>query len=144
MKNITTSIQARSKSGMTMTAFREEKTISSCFLCGSCSKLHFTPIGIYYLVLKIFYYPKKSIFLSLPFFCSGIFWDIENIRLPNYYQAITVIEAIRQRFLTKYREAEFFVVCDVNKEKKELVTDLNNAQVLFPCGSLKLNVIDKK
>jgi meiosis arrest female protein 1 len=127
-----------------MTAFPEEKTISSCFLCGSCSKLQFTPIGIYYLVLKIFCYPKKSLFLSLPFFCSGIFWDIENIRLPNYYQAITVVEAIRQRFLTKYREAEFLVVCDVHKEKKELVTDLNNAQVLFPFGSLKLNVIDKK
>jgi meiosis arrest female protein 1 len=45
---------------------------------------------------------------------------------------MAVVEAIRQQFLVNYREAEFLVVCDVNKEKKELITNLNNAQVLNP------------
>lgn len=63
------------------------------------------------------------------FFIVGIFWDIENVRIPNCHQAIAVVEAIRQRFLMNYREAEFVVVCDVLKERKEVVIDLNNAQV---------------
>ena len=51
------------------------------------------------------------------------------MRLSRYKSAIGVVEAIRRRFLDIFREAEFVIVCDVRKEKKELLTDLNNAQV---------------
>lgn len=64
------------------------------------------------------------------FYFPGIFWDIENIRLPRCKSALAVVEAIRRKFLVDFWEAEFIVVCDVRKEKRELVSDLNNAQVL--------------
>ncbi|XP_046650849.1 meiosis regulator and mRNA stability factor 1-like isoform X2 [Daphnia pulicaria] len=102
-----------------MPAWTEAKSISSCFLCGSFSKVPCTPIGI--------------------------FWDIENVRLPNCYHGMAVVEAIRQRFLVNYREAEFLVVCDVNKEKKELITNLNNAQVtVVHVSSTHKNACDEK
>lgn len=87
-----------------VSSHNERKPVSSCTLCGS--------------------YPKIPLFTPI-----GIFWDIENVRIPNCHQAIAVVEAIRQRFLMNYREAEFVVVCDVLKERKEVVIDLNNAQV---------------
>ncbi|XP_059351299.1 meiosis regulator and mRNA stability factor 1-like isoform X2 [Daphnia carinata] len=87
-----------------VSSHNERKPVSSCTLCGS--------------------YPKIPLFTPI-----GIFWDIENVRIPSCHQAIAVVEAIRQRFLMNYREAEFVVVCDVLKERKEVVIDLNNAQV---------------
>lgn len=75
---------------------------------------------------------------------QGIFWDIENIRLPRYKSAVRVIEAIRRKFLVNYREAEFLVVCDVRKERKELVIDLNNAQVIVLSGGLKRISLSRK
>lgn len=47
-----------------------------------------------------------------------------------------MIEAIRRKFLANFLEAEFLVVCDVRKERKDLVNDLNSAQVFrFFCGT---------
>ena len=42
---------------------------------------------------------------------------------------MALVELIRRKFLVKFREAEFVVVCDTHKERKEVVTELNNAQV---------------
>jgi hypothetical protein len=41
----------------------------------------------------------------------GIFWDIENVRVPHHKSTIALVEAIRRKFLQNYREAEFIVVC---------------------------------
>lgn len=104
----------------------ESKPISSCSLCSSYPKVSLcTPIGN---IEMLHMYWKTSVNIS-SFFDVGIFWDIENVRLPSYHQAIAVVEAIRRRFLVNYREAEFLVVCDARKERKELVANLNNAQV---------------
>lgn len=100
-------------------------TLSSC--CFSQPYLTFpcVPIGNFFeFQTKIKYHEFSFLFLL-----KGIFWDIENIRLPQYKSAMGVVEALRRRFLKNYREAEFLVVCDVRKERKQLVTDLNNAQV---------------
>lgn len=51
------------------------------------------------------------------------------MRIPRFKSAIAIVEAIRRRFLVYHREAEFVVVCDVRKEKKNLIAELNNAQV---------------
>lgn len=59
----------------------------------------------------------------------GVFWDIENCRIPKGRSAVTVSQLIRDIFFTGYREAEFVVVCDVKKESNELVQELHDAQV---------------
>lgn len=41
----------------------------------------------------------------------GVFWDIENVRVPHHKSTIAIVEAIRKNFLQNYREAEFIVVC---------------------------------
>ncbi|XP_072275084.1 meiosis regulator and mRNA stability factor 1 [Pyxicephalus adspersus] len=59
----------------------------------------------------------------------GVFWDIENCSVPSGRSAVTVVKRIRERFFKGHREAEFICVCDISKENKEVIEELNNCQV---------------
>ena len=62
----------------------------------------------------------------------AIFWDIENCGVPRGKSAATVAQCLRERFLNPdVREAEFLCVCDVSKESPSIISDLNDAQVVF-------------
>ncbi|XP_078035098.1 meiosis regulator and mRNA stability factor 1-like protein isoform X2 [Augochlora pura] len=59
----------------------------------------------------------------------GVFWDIENCQVPKGKSAIVATQVIRDKFFSRYKEAEFIVVCDVWKETNQVVKELNDAQV---------------
>ncbi|XP_075035866.1 meiosis regulator and mRNA stability factor 1 isoform X2 [Mixophyes fleayi] len=59
----------------------------------------------------------------------GVFWDIENCSVPSGRSAVTVVKRIRERLFKGRREAEFICVCDISKENKEVIEELNNCQV---------------
>ncbi|CAG0902610.1 unnamed protein product [Darwinula stevensoni] len=59
----------------------------------------------------------------------GVFWDIENVQVPRGKSALAVVQAIRNKFFSGHREAEFMCVCDINKENPQVIQELNNAQV---------------
>lgn len=59
----------------------------------------------------------------------GVFWDIENCSVPSGRSAAAVVDRIRSRFFQGHREAEFICVCDINKESKSVIQELNNCQV---------------
>ncbi|OAD54921.1 Meiosis arrest female protein 1 like protein [Eufriesea mexicana] len=70
-------------------------------------------------------------FSSLPTYLPpiGVFWDIENCHVPKGRSAMAATQAIRDKFFSGYREAEFIVVCDVVRENSRVMKELNNAQV---------------
>lgn len=72
-------------------------------------------------------------FRSYPHHCNspvlGVFWDIENCRVPPNKSAMAIVDLIRRKLLAPYREAEFVVVCDIRKEREEVIRELNNSQV---------------
>ncbi|TNN57990.1 Meiosis arrest female protein 1 [Liparis tanakae] len=59
----------------------------------------------------------------------GVFWDIENCSVPSGRSAGAVVERIRSHFFQGHREAEFICVCDISKECKAVIQELNNCQV---------------
>ncbi|XP_056392845.1 meiosis regulator and mRNA stability factor 1 isoform X2 [Hyla sarda] len=59
----------------------------------------------------------------------GVFWDIENCSVPCGRSAVSVVKRIRERLFKGHREAEFICVCDISKENKEVIEELNNCQV---------------
>ncbi|KAK7154734.1 hypothetical protein R3I93_009626 [Phoxinus phoxinus] len=59
----------------------------------------------------------------------GVFWDIENCAVPSGRSAATLVQRLRERFFQGHREAEFICVCDINKENKAVIQELNNCQV---------------
>uniref|UniRef100_A0A8D0BI04 Meiosis regulator and mRNA stability factor 1 n=1 Tax=Salvator merianae TaxID=96440 RepID=A0A8D0BI04_SALMN len=59
----------------------------------------------------------------------GVFWDIENCSVPCGRSAVAVVQRIREKFFKGHREAEFICVCDISKESKEVIEELNNCQV---------------
>ena len=59
----------------------------------------------------------------------GLFWDIENCSVPANKSAFAVAAKMRRVFFEGKREAEFMVVCDITKERKEVIDALNKAQV---------------
>jgi len=59
----------------------------------------------------------------------GVFWDIENCSVPLDKSAFAVASKFRKEFIMGKREAEFMCVCDITKERKEVMDDLNKAQV---------------
>ena len=59
----------------------------------------------------------------------GLFWDIENCSVPANKSAFGVAAKMRRVFFEGKREAEFMVVCDITKERKEVTDALNKAQV---------------
>ncbi|XP_068632213.1 meiosis regulator and mRNA stability factor 1 [Battus philenor] len=89
-----------------------------------------------------FRHHKQRCTYSVPL---GIFWDIENCQVPRGCSAIDVVSAIRAKFLTGRREADFVVVCDVRKEAPNRLQELNDAQVnlIHVCGTQK-NAADEK
>ena len=58
-----------------------------------------------------------------------IFWDIENVRPQKNSNVLGVVGNVRNLFVGNNLEAGFIVVCDVRKETKELVDQLNEVQV---------------
>ncbi|XP_063916773.1 meiosis regulator and mRNA stability factor 1 isoform X1 [Zophobas morio] len=75
----------------------------------------------------------------------GIFWDIENCQVPKSKSASAVVQRIREFFLEKYREAEFLVVCDVKKERPQVIQELHDSQVnLIHVASTSKNAADEK
>nr|XP_008196767.1 PREDICTED: meiosis arrest female protein 1 isoform X2 [Tribolium castaneum] len=75
----------------------------------------------------------------------GIFWDIENCQVPKNTSASAVVQRIREFFLEKYREAEFLVVCDVKKERPQVIQELHDSQVnLIHVASTSKNAADEK
>ncbi|KAJ3614821.1 hypothetical protein NHX12_018391 [Muraenolepis orangiensis] len=75
----------------------------------------------------------------------GLFWDIENCRVPSGRSAATVVQRLRSRFLEGHREAEFICVCDISKESKTVIQEVNNSQVTIAhiCATAK-NAADDK
>lgn len=71
--------------------------------------------------------PESSVPENLP--PVGVFWDIENCSVPSGRSAGAVVQRIRSRFFQGHREAEFICVCDINKESKAVIQELNNCQV---------------
>lgn len=63
----------------------------------------------------------------------GVFWDIENCAVPSGRSAATVVQRLRERFFQGHREAEFICVCDISKENKAVIQELNNCQVHGTC-----------
>ncbi|KAL8579349.1 hypothetical protein ACOMHN_026714 [Nucella lapillus] len=59
----------------------------------------------------------------------GLFWDIENCQVPRSVSALSVVQHLRKLFFEGLREAEFMCVCDINKESKHIIEELNNGQV---------------
>lgn len=71
--------------------------------------------------------PESGTQESLP--PIGVFWDIENCAVPSGRSAAAVVQRVRERFFQGHREAEFICVCDINKENKAVIQELNNCQV---------------
>lgn len=59
----------------------------------------------------------------------GIFWDIENCKVPNGRSAFFLAQKFREHFVEGKREVEFMCVCDTLKETGEVINDLNKAHV---------------
>ncbi|MEQ2191733.1 hypothetical protein XENOCAPTIV_001868, partial [Xenoophorus captivus] len=76
---------------------------------------------------KIGYKYENSVPESIP--PVGVFWDIENCSVPSGRSAEAVVQRIRSRFFQGHREAEFICVCDISKESKAVIQELNNCQV---------------
>ena len=80
--------------------------------------------------------PKPSI---------GLFWDIENCRVPALKSEMNYINAIRDRFCKDYICDEFICVCAVDSLSDRTCEELNNAQVTLahvPSGAK--NAADEK
>ena len=58
-----------------------------------------------------------------------MFWDIENCAVPPDKSAFALANKMRKMFFEGKREAEFMCVCDIGKERKEVMDDLNKALV---------------
>ena len=59
----------------------------------------------------------------------GVFWDIENCSVPRWKSALSIVQAIRDSLFADHREVEFMCVCDTSKENKDIIQELNAAQV---------------
>ncbi|XP_061175452.1 meiosis regulator and mRNA stability factor 1-like isoform X2 [Saccostrea echinata] len=59
----------------------------------------------------------------------GVFWDIENCSIPRWKSALSVVQVIRESLFTDHREVEFMCVCDTSKESKDVIQELNFAQI---------------
>lgn len=59
----------------------------------------------------------------------GLFWDIENCPVPFDKSAFALANKMRSQFFEGKREAEFMCVCDITKERKEVIDDLHKAHV---------------
>ncbi|XP_014599312.1 PREDICTED: meiosis arrest female protein 1 isoform X1 [Polistes canadensis] len=119
---------------------------------GNASKTEFktsvSPLFSHYRYGCSFLHHDNSINLpSLPTYLPpiGVFWDIENCHVPKGRSAMAVTQVIRDKFFSGYREAEFIVVCDVQKENNHVMQELNDAQVnLIHVAATCKNAADEK
>ena len=58
-----------------------------------------------------------------------LFWDIENVRPKKNSNILDFVGNIRNLYVGELIEAGFIVVCDVRKETKDVVDQLNEVQV---------------
>ena len=61
------------------------------------------------------------------------YWCIlgQNCPVPHGKSALAVAQHVRDKFFSGHREAEFICVCDTRKECKDVIEDLNQAQVIM-------------
>ena len=59
----------------------------------------------------------------------SVFWDIENCAVPADKSAFALATIMRKEFIKGKRETEFMCACDITKQKKEVIEELNKAQV---------------
>ena len=59
----------------------------------------------------------------------GVFWDIENCAVPHGKSALALVQKIREKLFAGKREVEFMCVCDTSKESRDVIQELNYAQV---------------
>ncbi|XP_043489751.1 meiosis regulator and mRNA stability factor 1 isoform X1 [Polistes fuscatus] len=119
---------------------------------GNASKTEFktsvSPLFSHYRYGCSFLHHDNSINLpTLPTYLPpiGVFWDIENCHVPKGRSAMAVTQVIRDKFFSGYREAEFIVVCDVQKENNHVMQELNDAQVnLIHVAATCKNAADEK
>ena len=64
-----------------------------------------------------------------PIIPIGVFWDIENCQVPKGKSALSIAQCIRDKFFGIHTEAEFMCVCDISKESRDVIEELNSAQV---------------
>ncbi|GBN61422.1 Meiosis regulator and mRNA stability factor 1 [Araneus ventricosus] len=75
----------------------------------------------------------------------GFFWDFENIRVPKDKSGYTIIQRLRENFLQDRFESEFIVVCDIRKERDDVLDEINQAQVkIVHVRSTAKNSCDEK
>ena len=76
----------------------------------------------------------------------GVFWDIENCQVPSGKSALSVCDKIRQQsFCLNHSERQFAVVCDVTKENRQVLEELDKAQIdIFHVPANRKNAVDFK
>ena len=84
---------------------------------------------VYLVQLAVLLYPQSMGDESAK--AIGLFWDIENCQVPHHVSALLVVQRLRERFFGGLREAEFMCVCDINKESKTIIEELNSGQVNY-------------
>lgn len=52
-----------------------------------------------------------------PMRVMGIYWDIENVNVPNKKSTYSLVNRIKEKFISNYAVENFVAVCDVLKEK---------------------------
>ena len=75
----------------------------------------------------------------------GLFWDIENCRIPAGKSVLSYVNLIRDKFCKDYCCDEFICVCAVETISERMCEELNNAQVTLahvPAGAK--NAADEK
>ena len=64
---------------------------------------------------------------NTPLINVGIFWDIENLMVPRNVHPANLVNELRRRVIDcqpHFREAEFYVVCDVTRESVRTINQL--------------------
>jgi hypothetical protein len=76
----------------------------------------------------------------------GIFWDIENVRMPKGVNPAVLITKLRKKFVdesSKFCEKHFYVVCDVKEESYQIMKQLFEFHVrIIHVPRLKANSSD--
>ena len=67
--------------------------------------------------------------MSLDLAPIGVFWDIENCAVPHGKSALALVQRIRDQFFHGHKEVEFLCACDISRENRYVIQDLNYAQV---------------
>ena len=57
--------------------------------------------------------------------------SFKYFKVPRWSTASNLIQAVRLKYFTDKKEAEFMVVCDINKENTQMVNEIQDAQVSY-------------